>query len=146
MKARSAEASTSLPFLIDQAEISAPRVSEPRLASRIEPDPQFSNSRFLPAFNPLLRDSVSIRMSSPEGWLLKHNVYTVEHERKGTSVPRRYSDFVWLHECLLKRYPFRLLPLLPPKRLASQSPPHSHLPYTFSFPRLFLQNLSFSPL
>ncbi|KAA1118945.1 Sorting nexin mvp1 [Puccinia graminis f. sp. tritici] len=118
MKARSAEASTSLPFLIDQAEISAPRVPEPRLASRIEPDPQFSNSRFLPTFNPLLRDSVSIRMSSPEGWLLKHNVYTVEHERKGTSVPRRYSDFVWLHECLLKRYPFRLLPILPPKRLA----------------------------
>ncbi|OAV93936.1 hypothetical protein PTTG_08595 [Puccinia triticina 1-1 BBBD Race 1] len=118
MKSRAAEASTSLPFLIDQAEISAPRAPEPRMNNRIEPDPQFSNSRFLPNFNPLIRDSVSIRLSSPEGWLLKHNVYTVEHERKGTSVPRRYSDFVWLHECLLKRYPFRLLPILPPKRLA----------------------------
>lgn len=110
--------SSSLPFLIDQAEPSTPQASEPRLTSRIQPDPQFSNSRFLPNFNPLQRDSVSIRLSSPEGWLLKHNVYTVDHERKGTSVPRRYSDFVWLHECLLKRYPFRLLPTLPPKRFA----------------------------
>ncbi|PLW09697.1 hypothetical protein PCANC_20730 [Puccinia coronata f. sp. avenae] len=120
-KTRSAEASTistSLPFLIDQAETATPRTSEPRLNSRIQPDPQFSNSHFLPHFNPLQRDSVSIRLSSPEGWLLKHNVYTVDHERKGTSVPRRYSDFVWLYECLLKRYPFRLLPILPPKRLA----------------------------
>lgn len=33
-------------------------------------------------------------------------------------VPRRYSDFVWLLEVLHRRYPFRLLPNLPPKRVA----------------------------
>lgn len=112
------QTSTTLPFLIDQLEVPAPPPSESRAVNRIEPDPQFSNSNFLPNFNPLQRDSVSIRLSSPEGWILKHNMYAVEHERKGTSVPRRYSDFVWLQGCLLKRYPFRLIPSLPPKRLA----------------------------
>ncbi|KAK9469010.1 hypothetical protein V1512DRAFT_274211 [Lipomyces arxii] len=38
--------------------------------------------------------------------------------RTGYRVVRRYSDFVWLLNCLLKRYPFRILPLLPPKRFA----------------------------
>lgn len=33
-------------------------------------------------------------------------------------VKRRYSDFVNLHEYLLIRFPFRLLPPLPPKRLS----------------------------
>lgn len=33
-------------------------------------------------------------------------------------VKRRYSDFVNLHEYLLTRFPFRLLPPLPPKRLS----------------------------
>ena len=33
---------------------------------------------------------------------------------------RRYSDFVWLLDCLHKRYPFRILPLLPPKRVAGE--------------------------
>ncbi|KAK9463776.1 uncharacterized protein V1516DRAFT_618068 [Lipomyces oligophaga] len=36
----------------------------------------------------------------------------------GYRVVRRYSDFVWLLNCLLKRFPFRILPLLPPKRFA----------------------------
>lgn len=43
---------------------------------------------------------------------------TSEVEQAGPVVIRRYSDFVWLHEILLKRYPFRTLPPLPPKRLA----------------------------
>lgn len=36
----------------------------------------------------------------------------------GKAVVRRYSDFVWLNDILLKRYPFRLVPILPPKRLS----------------------------
>lgn len=32
-------------------------------------------------------------------------------------MPRRYSEFVFLWDCLVKRYPFRLLPALPPKRV-----------------------------
>ncbi|EGG07004.1 uncharacterized protein MELLADRAFT_106215 [Melampsora larici-populina 98AG31] len=76
------------------------------------------SSQFLPPFDRLQQDLVTVRLSAPEGWILKYNVYSVDHEKKGTSVPRRYSDFVWLHECLLKRYPFRLVPGLPPKRIA----------------------------
>ncbi|CEH18000.1 Membrane coat complex Retromer, subunit VPS5/SNX1, Sorting nexins, and related PX domain-containing proteins [Ceraceosorus bombacis] len=34
------------------------------------------------------------------------------------NVVRRYSDFTWLADCLIKRYPFRLLPILPPKRIS----------------------------
>lgn len=37
-----------------------------------------------------------------------------------SSTERRYSDFVWLLDCLQKRYPFRLLPSLPPKSIQYQ--------------------------
>lgn len=36
----------------------------------------------------------------------------------GSPVIRRYSDFCWLNDYLLSRYPFRLISPLPPKRLA----------------------------
>ena len=47
----------------------------------------------------------------------QHRNYQVSSVRRATKVVRRYSDFVWLLDCLLKRYPFRQLPLLPPKRV-----------------------------
>lgn len=58
-------------------------------------------------------------MPEKEGvFLFQHHNYEVTSTRRGSKVVRRYSDFVWLLECLLKRYPFRVLPLLPPKRVA----------------------------
>ncbi|KAJ9613036.1 Sorting nexin mvp1 [Cladophialophora chaetospira] len=50
-------------------------------------------------------------------FLFQHRNYEVNTLRRGSSVVRRYSDFVWLLDCLQKRYPFRRLPLLPPKRV-----------------------------
>lgn len=55
-------------------------------------------------------------------FMFRHVVYTLEGHMPGRAdkpfkVIRRYSDFLWLLECLVKRYPFRLLPVLPPKRL-----------------------------
>ncbi|KAK4056887.1 Sorting nexin mvp1 [Microbotryomycetes sp. JL221] len=50
------------------------------------------------------------------GFVFKHNVWFIVSET-GTTVERRYSDFVWLLQCLTKRYPFRSLPNLPPKHL-----------------------------
>lgn len=50
-------------------------------------------------------------------FLFQHHNYEVKTNRRGSSVVRRYSDFVWLLDCLQKRYPFRRLPLLPPKRV-----------------------------
>ena len=51
-------------------------------------------------------------------FLFQHRNYEVKSARRGSSVVRRYSDFVWLLDCLHKRYPFRQLPLLPPKTIA----------------------------
>jgi len=36
------------------------------------------------------------------------------------SVTRRYSEFVSLWDVLLRRYPFRLFPALPPKRIGGE--------------------------
>ncbi|ERS97412.1 hypothetical protein HMPREF1624_05579 [Sporothrix schenckii ATCC 58251] len=58
-------------------------------------------------------------MPEKEGlFMFQHHNYEVSSTRRGSKVVRRYSDFVWLLECLHKRYPYRVLPLLPPKRVA----------------------------
>jgi sorting nexin-8 len=58
-------------------------------------------------------------MPEKEGlFFFQHHNYEVSSPRRGSKVVRRYSDFVWLLDCLHKRYPFRVLPLLPPKRVA----------------------------
>ncbi|OHE96555.1 sorting nexin mvp-1 [Colletotrichum orchidophilum] len=58
-------------------------------------------------------------MPEKEGlFMFQHHNYEVASVRRGSKVVRRYSDFVWLLDCLHKRYPFRALPLLPPKRVA----------------------------
>ena len=53
-------------------------------------------------------------------FMFQHRNYEVSSTRRNSKVVRRYSDFVWLLDCLHKRYPFRQLPLLPPKRVASK--------------------------
>ena len=50
-------------------------------------------------------------------FMFQHRNYEVASVRRNSKVIRRYSDFVWLLDCLHKRYPFRQLPLLPPKRV-----------------------------
>ncbi|KAF9189283.1 Sorting nexin mvp1 [Haplosporangium sp. Z 767] len=50
-------------------------------------------------------------------FLFKHVNYIVESKNRQTTVVRRYSDFWWMLEVLSKRFPFRILPNLPPKRL-----------------------------
>lgn len=56
-------------------------------------------------------------------FLFQHHNYEVKTIRRGSTVVRRYSDFVWLLDCLQKRYPFRRLPLLPPKRIQGKQIP-----------------------
>ena len=67
-----------------------------------------------------IEETVSITLlPEKEGmFMFQHRNYEVKSARRGSTVIRRYSDFVWLLDCLHKRYPFRLLPLLPPKRVA----------------------------
>lgn len=52
-----------------------------------------------------------------EGFIFKHVNYIVTNEKRSSIVLRRYSDFWWLWEVLIRRYPFRSLPNLPPKKL-----------------------------
>ena len=59
-------------------------------------------------------------------FMFQHRNYEVKSARRASTVVRRYSDFVWLLDCLHKRYPFRQLPLLPPKRVAGKLRPHYH--------------------
>jgi len=60
-------------------------------------------------------------------FMFQHHNYHVFSARRGSKVVRRYSDFVWLLDCLQKRFPFRHLPLLPPKRVGGKLPgPSSH--------------------
>jgi sorting nexin-8 len=53
-------------------------------------------------------------------FMFQHRNYEVGSNRRANKVVRRYSDFVWLLDCLHKRFPFRQLPLLPPKRVACE--------------------------
>ena len=57
-----------------------------------------------------------------QGFIFTHHNYTIEIQDENSTnnnnnISRRFSDFVWLHYCLLARYPFRNIPNLPPKRL-----------------------------
>ncbi|KAJ1978294.1 Sorting nexin mvp1 [Dimargaris xerosporica] len=56
------------------------------------------------------------------GTVFKYTTYTLAWDAKGTRVVRRYSDFWWLLETLMKRYPFRMLPHLPPKAIGAKDP------------------------
>jgi sorting nexin-8 len=56
-------------------------------------------------------------------FMFQHRNYEVGSNRRANKVVRRYSDFVWLLDCLHKRFPFRQLPLLPPKRVGSKFSP-----------------------
>lgn len=63
-----------------------------------------------------------ISLPEKEGtFLFQYRNYEISSSRRSATVIRRYSDFVWLLDCLHKRYPFRALPLLPPKRVSSES-------------------------
>lgn len=67
-----------------------------------------------------VEETVTVNMlEEKEGmFMFQHRNYEVASARRNSKVIRRYSDFVWLLDCLHKRYPFRQLPLLPPKRVA----------------------------
>lgn len=81
-------------------------------------------------FNPNSNGIISIvEIPEKEGIVFKHINYLVSHNvslndmdpPNGRKVIRRYSDFVWLFEVLLKKYPFRMVPGLPPKRFNGSS-------------------------
>jgi len=50
--------------------------------------------------------------------LNRYLVYQIQSDR-GAPVTRRYSEFLFLYDCLLRRYPFRIITGLPPKRIGA---------------------------
>ena len=65
--------------------------------------------------------TISVLPEKEGMFMFQHRNYEVKSARRASTVIRRYSDFVWLLDCLHKRYPFRQLPLLPPKKIAGES-------------------------
>lgn len=64
-----------------------------------------------------MEETVDVTIQGQQGFILnRFTVYEITTEH-GTSVHRRYSEFTFLWDCLVRRYPFRLLPALPPKRV-----------------------------
>ncbi|CAH2106717.1 unnamed protein product [Euphydryas editha] len=52
-----------------------------------------------------------------KGLILKHCEYYVSSRRHGTTVTRRYNEFVQLYDVLYAKYPYRAVCSLPPKRV-----------------------------
>ncbi|KAF2851438.1 sorting nexin-like protein mvp1 [Plenodomus tracheiphilus IPT5] len=93
-----------------------------------DPSPNPDLGRSIGRVNPIASGSEEVititALSEKEGmFMFQHRNYEVASSRRTTKVVRRYSDFVWLLDCLHKRYPFRQLPLLPPKRVAINGTP-----------------------
>lgn len=89
-------------------------------------------------YNPLASDIVIVEeILEREGIIFKHTNYSVKHtvELPNTypsndrTVIRRYSDFVWLRDVLLKKFPFRIIPELPPKQVGLQNATKSFQSY-----------------
>ena len=68
------------------------------------------------------RNPIKVTLLAEKGGLLfKHLNYGLESSVFRSSVVRRYSDFTWLMDVLTKKYPFRLIPPLPPKKIAGKN-------------------------
>lgn len=92
------------------------------------PTPPAPRRMQVPPGNPLLlshtlqellaRDSVQVELiPEKKGLFLKHVEYEVSSQRFRASVYRRYNDFVVFHTLLLQKFPYRMVPALPPKRM-----------------------------
>ncbi|XP_066432403.1 sorting nexin-8 [Eleutherodactylus coqui] len=63
-------------------------------------------------------DTVQVELiPEKKGLFLKHVEYEVSSQFFKSSVYRRYNDFVMFQEMLLQKYPYRMVPGLPPKRM-----------------------------
>ncbi|KAF8789697.1 sorting nexin-8-like isoform X1 [Argiope bruennichi] len=63
-------------------------------------------------------DTVQVSLvPEKKGLFLKHVEYEVTSQRNKSVVQRRYNDFVALQELLLQKFPYRMIPQLPPKKV-----------------------------
>ncbi|XP_067213141.1 sorting nexin-8-like isoform X3 [Linepithema humile] len=63
-------------------------------------------------------DTIEVNLvPEKKGIFLKHVEYQVASKKFNSVVYRRYNDFVSLYDLLLARFPYRLIPKLPPKKI-----------------------------
>ncbi|BET00464.1 Hypothetical protein NTJ_13280 [Nesidiocoris tenuis] len=61
-----------------------------------------------------------------KGLFIKHVEYVVISQRFSSEVYRRYNDFATFYDLLLCRFPYRLIPKLPPKKIVGVFPSDSN--------------------
>ncbi|KAK3089854.1 hypothetical protein FSP39_007091 [Pinctada imbricata] len=63
-------------------------------------------------------DNIKVELvPEKKGLILKHVEYEVTSQTYKTTVLRRYNDFLAFQELLMMRFPYRLIPRLPPKKM-----------------------------
>ncbi|RZF34611.1 hypothetical protein LSTR_LSTR008636 [Laodelphax striatellus] len=89
---------------------------------KLKPDPTILGLKY----SDLIRiDTIQVDIvPEKKGLFLKHVEYQVISKRFASSVYRRYNDFVALYDLLLSRFPYRLIPKLPPKRVVGNGETH----------------------
>ncbi|KAI8974512.1 hypothetical protein BD414DRAFT_424283 [Trametes punicea] len=109
--------STEDPWNASRFTSSAPGPKLPALGSIDHGAPSSISGTGLPREWWKKQETVFVNVLGHQGFVLnRYLVYEISSDR-GAPVPRRYSEFVFLWDVLVKRYPFRLLPALPPKRI-----------------------------
>ncbi|XP_069125386.1 sorting nexin-8-like [Argopecten irradians] len=67
-------------------------------------------------------DTVKVELvPEKKGLILKHVEYEVTSQNCKATVLRRYNDFVSFYELLMTRFPYRMIPSLPPKKMMGAS-------------------------
>lgn len=93
-------------------------MSELQLPSRL--DQKMMASQEVSLDQLLNSNSIKIELlPQKKGLVFKHVEYNVVSAKYKSQVVRRYSDFLALNEFLTGRYPYRLVPKLPPQKLAA---------------------------
>lgn len=67
-------------------------------------------------------DSISVSLvPEKKGLFLKYSEYSLTSKKFSSNVTRRYNDFSAFNDLLISRFPYRMVPRLPPKKIVSDS-------------------------
>ncbi|KAJ1653705.1 Sorting nexin mvp1 [Dispira simplex] len=103
---------------------------DPTQSDTLEGDPVVSllspyhyTTEHMSGFARLEEEPVELALDDDwKGTFFKFSTYTIRRATAPGKVQRRYSDFVWLLEYLETRYPWCMLPNLPPKAIRNSDP------------------------
>lgn len=82
------------------------------------PSIDLDSFEYLPTASPSVL--INVKTDNAGSFLLKHTEFELAgvFSKSEVKATRRYRDFVWLHDALAARFPFRNVPVLPPKVLS----------------------------